>query len=97
MDPTPNAPPPLPQASSHLPVEPLPASLLVDRELDRREKLLRKGNLMTGCRELDDYVLLGGFERGCVVGVSAEEEEMGLVVSSVKDSLPPRLFSRAFC
>ncbi len=36
---------------------------------------------MTGCSELDDYLLLGGFERGSVVGVSAEEEEMGLLVS----------------
>jgi hypothetical protein len=32
---------------------------------------------------LDDYVLLGGFERGSVVGVSAEEEEVGMVVSFV--------------
>jgi hypothetical protein len=97
MDPSSNAPPPLSQESSHFPVEPLPASLLVDRELDRRERPLRKGNLMTGCGELDDYVLMGGLERGCVVGVSAEEEEMGLSVSPFKHSFPSRLFSRVTC
>ena len=61
--------------------KPLPASLLLDQELARRESLSANGNLMTGCSELDDYLLLGGFERGSVVGVSAEEEEMGLLVS----------------
>ncbi|KAK4102235.1 hypothetical protein N658DRAFT_469797 [Parathielavia hyrcaniae] len=83
MDKSMKAPRPLPlsQAASHCPVQqPLPASLLVDLELDRREKLLRKGNLLTGCGELDDYVLLGGLERGSVVGVSAEEEELGLLI-----------------
>ncbi|SPQ19519.1 53f8500f-8201-4620-a17f-1d8ec48babf6 [Thermothielavioides terrestris] len=73
------APPPSSQASSsHSPFGPLPASLLLDQELARKERLRRRGNLTTGCRELDEYVLLGGFERGSVVGVSAEEEEMGL-------------------
>ncbi len=61
--------------------KPLPASLVLDQELARRELLSANGNLMTGCSELDDYLLLGGFERGSVVGVSAEEEEMGLLVS----------------
>lgn len=70
------------QANSHFPIEPLPASLLLDQELARRKRLATKGNLLTGCRELDEYVLLGGFERGSVVGVSAEEEEMGLLVSA---------------
>ncbi|KAL2180959.1 uncharacterized protein P884DRAFT_274812 [Thermothelomyces heterothallicus CBS 202.75] len=75
---------PFSQASSHLPIEqPLPASLLLDREIARKEGLAASGNLMTGCRELDEYVLLGGFERGSVVGVSAEEdgeEEIGLLI-----------------
>jgi hypothetical protein len=63
-------------------LQPLSASVLLDQELARKARLRRKGNLMTGCNELDDYVLLGGFERGTVVGLSAEEEELGLSVSS---------------
>ena len=62
--------------------KPLPASLLLDQELARRGcHSAANGNLMTGCSELDHYLLLGGFERGSVVGMSAEEEEMGLLVS----------------
>lgn len=61
-------------------LQPVPASELLDQELARKERLCRKGNLRTGCRELDEYVLLGGFERGSVVGLSVEEEEMGLSV-----------------
>lgn len=63
---------------------PVPASVLADRELARRKKLRRqkrKWNILTGCREIDEYVLLGGFERGSVVGVSSEDDEMGLLVS----------------
>lgn len=80
-------------ASSHFPIQPLPASLLVDREVARKEWLAATngggggtGNLVmtTGCRGLDEYVLLGGLERGSVVGVSAEgedgEDEVGLLV-----------------
>ncbi|KAK4250972.1 hypothetical protein C7999DRAFT_38104 [Corynascus novoguineensis] len=80
-------------ASSHFPIQPLPASLLVDREVARKEWLAATngggegtGNLMmtTGCRGLDEYVLLGGLERGSVVGVSAEgedgEDEVGLLI-----------------
>lgn len=63
------------------PLQPVAASELLDRELFGKARLRRKGNVTTGCSELDDYVLLGGFERGSVVGVSAEEEEMGLLVS----------------
>lgn len=78
-----DAPPPFPQdaSSSPFPIEPpLPASLLLDQELARKEALAAKGNILTGCGELDDYVLLGGFGRGSVVGVSAEEEGVGLLV-----------------
>jgi hypothetical protein len=61
---------------------PVPASVLLDQELERKDKLRQQGNLSTGCRELDEYVLLGGFERGTIVGVSVEEEEeIGLLVS----------------
>lgn len=39
------------------------------------------GPCRSGCGELDDHVLLsGGFERGSVVGVSAEDDGMGLAV-----------------
>ncbi|KAJ4298655.1 hypothetical protein N0V88_003686 [Collariella sp. IMI 366227] len=81
MDPPTNATanPPLPsQTSTQFPIQPLPASLLVDQEIIRKGHLARKGNLMTGCKELDEYVLLGGLERGSVVGVSAEEDDVGV-------------------
>ncbi|KAJ0123516.1 fasciclin domain family [Diaporthe amygdali] len=75
------APPPLPsQASSHFPLEPVSGATLFEQEVRRRDALARCGTCLTGCRELDDEVLLGGFERGCVVGVSAEEEEVGLLI-----------------
>ncbi|KAL2132028.1 hypothetical protein VTI74DRAFT_4287 [Chaetomium olivicolor] len=69
------------QANSHFPIEPLPASSLLDQEVARKAHLARKGNLTTGCKDLDEYVLLGGFERGSVVGVSAEEEEVGVAIA----------------
>lgn len=68
------------QASSHFPLDPVDGLTLFEAEAARRDRLSRKGNCMTGVRELDDDVLLGGFERGCVLGVSAEEEEMALLV-----------------
>ncbi|KAK3898520.1 hypothetical protein C8A05DRAFT_47191 [Staphylotrichum tortipilum] len=71
----PKKPPPPPFA-----IQPLCAAELLDHELARRNSLARRGNMMTGCEELDKYVLLGGFQRGSVVGVSAEEDEMGLVL-----------------
>lgn len=70
------------QASSHFCLDPIPASVLLDQEVARRDGLKRRGNIMTGCRELDDNALLGGFERGNVVGLSAEDDEVGLLVSS---------------
>lgn len=85
MEESTRAPPPSSQPSSshHLPIEPLPASRLLDQDLARKEALAGKGCLLTGCGELDDYVLLGGFERGSVVGVSAEEEDVAMLVSFV--------------
>ncbi|KAL1846017.1 hypothetical protein VTK73DRAFT_382 [Phialemonium thermophilum] len=73
---------PASQASSHFPLEPLSGSVFLELEANRRDELARKGRLRTGCRGLDDYLLLGGFERGCVVGVSAEddEEDLGLLM-----------------
>ncbi|RSL41827.1 hypothetical protein CEP53_012532 [Fusarium sp. AF-6] len=76
--------PPLPasQASSHFTLDPIPASVLADKEAQRRDAVAQLGYCMTGCAVLDDDVLLlGGFERGSVVGVSAEDEEMGVQAS----------------
>ncbi|KAK7422335.1 hypothetical protein QQZ08_009557 [Neonectria magnoliae] len=66
------------QASSHFPLEPLSASVLADKEAKRRDAATALGACRTGCSDLDDYVLLGGFERGSVIGLSAEDEEMGV-------------------
>lgn len=74
--------PPPSQASSHFQLEPVSGATLFEQEARRRDALTRRGRCRTGCRELDDEVLLGGFERGCVVGVSAEEEEVALLVST---------------
>jgi hypothetical protein len=59
---------------------PLPASVLLDRELSHKTTLRRKGNITSGCPELDDYTLLSGFERGSVVGISSEDEDFALRV-----------------
>ncbi|KAK0703489.1 hypothetical protein B0T26DRAFT_629238, partial [Lasiosphaeria miniovina] len=62
------------------PLEPVPASILLEKAVERKDSLRRRGNILTGCSELDEYVLLGGFERGSVVGVSAEDDEIGLLI-----------------
>ncbi|KAK3365192.1 hypothetical protein B0T24DRAFT_427744 [Lasiosphaeria ovina] len=62
------------------PLEPIPASVLLKKAVERKDGLRRRGNILTGCGELDEYVLLGGFERGSVVGVSAEDGEIGLLI-----------------
>lgn len=74
------AAPLLSQASSHSPLDPVSGATLFEQERRRRDGLKERGNCLTGCRELDHEVLLGGFERGCVVGLSAEEEEVGLLI-----------------
>lgn len=54
-----------------------------------------RGGGTVGCRELDDMVLCGrgDLEGGCVVGISAEEMDFGMLVS--RASLPLRhLFVR---
>lgn len=62
----------------HPPLEPVSGKILVDQECRRRDALCSQGHLATGCGELDDGALAGGgFERGCVVGVSAEEGRGG--------------------
>ncbi|KAK8099296.1 uncharacterized protein PG998_012537 [Apiospora kogelbergensis] len=74
-------PPPASQASSHFPLEPVSGSTLFDVEVARREQLHRRGTLTTGCAEIDGQVLGGhGFERGSVVGISAEHMDTGLLI-----------------
>ncbi|KAH8762047.1 hypothetical protein F5883DRAFT_122518 [Diaporthe sp. PMI_573] len=75
-----HAPPQPSQASSHFQIEPVSGATLFEQETRRRDALAQRGRCFTGCRELDDQVLLGGFERGCVVGISAEEEDVGLLI-----------------
>lgn len=74
-------PPPTSQTSSHFSLEPVSAAVLIEVETARRDAIKALGGCKTGIADLDEYVLLGGLERGCVVGMSAEEEEMGLLVS----------------
>lgn len=71
------------QTSSHFPLDPVSGLLLFEQETARRDGLKKQGLCRTGSKELDEQVLLGGFERGCIVGVSAEEDEMGLLVSLI--------------
>lgn len=72
---------PTSQTSSHYPLEPVSADILAGNEKKRRDRTRLLGPCRTGCAEVDEYVLLGGMERGCVVGVSAEEEDLGVLVS----------------
>lgn len=66
------------QASSHFPLDPVSGAVLFEQEARRRDLHNSCGRLLTtGCRELDIEVLCGGFERGCVVGISAEESQGG--------------------
>ncbi|KAF4510052.1 hypothetical protein G6O67_001977 [Ophiocordyceps sinensis] len=69
-------------SSGGVSLEPVAASVLAEREAARREALRARGPFGSGCRGVDEYVLMGGgFERGSVVGVSAEDEEgFGLVL-----------------
>jgi hypothetical protein len=68
------------QTSSHFALDPIQASVLCEREAKRRDQATKLGSCRTGCPEVDERVLLGGFERGSVVGISAEEEGFGLLV-----------------
>lgn len=73
---------PISQASSHLALEPVVASAVLNGERERRISNQKLGACRTGCDDIDDYVLMGGLERGAVVGLSSErEDEFGLVVS----------------
>ncbi|KAI1852948.1 hypothetical protein JX265_012534 [Neoarthrinium moseri] len=69
------------QASSHFPLDPISGSTLFDLETARRQGLTRRGLFGTGSKEIDEQVLVGGFERGQVVGVSAEEVDFALLLA----------------
>ncbi|KAL6824832.1 hypothetical protein V8C40DRAFT_244834 [Trichoderma camerunense] len=57
------------------------ASALASIEKRRRDFVRSLGPCPSGCEDLDAYVLLGGFERGSVVGISAEDEDgMGVTL-----------------
>jgi hypothetical protein len=68
--------------ASYFALEPISGAVLLDQELLRYEVSQSRGSIFTGCEELDHHVLLGGLERGWVVGLSAEEETFGLLVRS---------------
>ncbi|KAF5665645.1 PET191-like protein [Fusarium heterosporum] len=65
-------------ANSQFPVQPVPASILAEKEVQRRDAASRLGACRTGCAVIDEDVLLGGFERASIVGISAEDEELGV-------------------
>lgn len=62
---------------------PVSAAVLASIEKQRRDFVTSLGPCRSGCDDLDGYVLLaGGFERGSVVGISAEDEDgVGVMVS----------------
>ncbi|KAI1823673.1 hypothetical protein F4861DRAFT_509353 [Xylaria intraflava] len=50
-------------------------------EAERRKGVYRRGTIPTGCSEIDDMLLSeGGFERGCVVGISVEAVDLGVLL-----------------
>ena len=62
------------------PATPILASNLLALEEKQRERFSGRGEKIgTGCGEIDDYMLRGGFERGIVVGISTEAGEGRLV------------------
>ena len=74
-------PPPSQASGSHFTLEPVPATVVAENETRRRDGNQQLSHCRSGCADIDDYVLLGGLERGSVVGVSAEKEEFGVTVS----------------
>jgi len=66
--------------SSHFLVDPIPASILAEKEAHRRNAAVLLETCKTGCSVVDDDVLLGGFERASIVGISAEDEDLGVQV-----------------
>ncbi|KAI0397721.1 hypothetical protein F5Y17DRAFT_322021 [Xylariaceae sp. FL0594] len=69
-------------AKSQEALVPVSGATLYSLEVERRRNTCRRRVVSTGCAEIDNAVLLsGGFERGCVVGVSAEEVDFGLLLN----------------
>jgi hypothetical protein len=63
-------------------LEPIAATIIASNEITRRNANVDAGHLQVECSEIDDQVLLGGFERGAVVGVSSEVESFAGNVGS---------------
>jgi hypothetical protein len=83
-------------SETRLDFAPVSGDKLFRLEVERRKTLHRRGSIPTGCAEIDDALLLsGGFERGCVVGVSAEDMNLGLLVSFVSFFLSCQLLRKA--
>lgn len=70
------------QASSRIVLEPIPATIIAEVESRRRDANRDLGPCQSGCSEVDDSALLGGLERGSVVGISSEDESFGVTVSA---------------
>lgn len=70
------------------------ASALASIEKQRRDFVRGLGPCRSGCEDLDNYLLLtGGFERGSVVGISAEDEDgVGVMVSFLLTIRVPVIF-----
>jgi predicted ATP-dependent serine protease len=62
------------------PARPILASHLLAIEEKQRKRFSSRGErIRTGCEEIDDYMLGGGFERGILVGISTDTGEGRLV------------------
>lgn len=81
-----------------LEVTPVSAGVLASLEHERREIVRRKNLCTVGCVEVDEQVLLGGLERGVVVGLSSQmagsEADFGILVGPVALSFLSHLVER---
>lgn len=66
---------------------PISGDFLLEQEEQRLRFLSQTPKFRTGCGNIDDGVLCGGFEPGNVVGITAEDDQFGLKVG----------FPEAFC
>ncbi len=63
--------------------DPICASTLAGKEASLHDRLATWQPVKYGCTELDSAILLGGLQRGSVVGVSADDADgFGLLVRS---------------
>ncbi len=63
-------------------------------EIQRRDACAGLRNILSGCAVLDQNVMQGGFERGTVVGISAETvDSFGEVVRPARSSCPSLVIS----